>query len=145
MPTCWWSLNLVWIWLLQSQMNLVPSDFKIEVIPSRRLWQSLSFACTNSHWPSTTTIVQEGLCSLLRVRLSVFELFSNSAWLVCGYTTWKPLAEGTMPQRCSNIRRILLANTFEGCDKKPVCFGTTQDFLPFDGGQVCPEGHAYCW
>ena len=34
-------------------------------------------------------------------------------------------------------------NSFEGCDKKPVYFGTIQDFLSFDGGQVCPEGHAY--
>ena len=36
----------------------------------------------------------------------------------------------------------MLTNSFESCDKN-VCFGTIQDFLPFDGGQVCPEGHAY--
>ena len=27
--------------------------------------------------------------------------------------------------------------------ENPVCFGTKHDFLPFDGGHVCPGGHAY--
>ena len=36
-----------------------------------------------------------------------------------------------------------MTNSVESCDKKPVCFGTNHDFLPFDGDHVCPEGHAY--
>ena len=38
---------------------------------------------------------------------------------------------------------MMSINSFEGCDKKPVYFGTIQDFLSFDGSQVCTEGHAY--
>ena len=79
-------------------------------------------------------------------------VFSFESPVVCIWTIFKlslvsvviqSQRKNTEPQKCPNSRRILLTNSFEGCDKKPVCFGTNQDFLSFDGGQVCPEGHAY--